>query len=71
MPAGGCRSIFGVSFGRRQLMRHPCKKGNNYAQGCSVGLPHPWGAPRDPKSSPKQMNLLVVGCVGFVSFVCV
>ena len=71
MLAGGCRGIFGVSFGRRQPMRHSRKKGDNYAQGRSVGPPHPRGATIDPKSSSKQINLLVVGCVGFVSFVCV
>ena len=71
MLAGGCRGIFGVSFGRHQPMCHSCKKGDNYAQGRSVGPPYPRGATIDPKSSSKQINLLVVGCVGFVSFVCV
>ena len=52
-------------------MCHSCKKGNNYAQGYSVGLPHPRRASIDLKSSSKQANLLIVGCVGFFSFVCV
>ena len=67
MPAGGCRGIFGVSFGRHQPMHHTCKKGNDYAQGHSVSLPHPKRASRDLKSSSKQANLLIVGCVGFFS----
>ena len=49
MPAGGCRGIFGVSFGRHQPMHHSRKKGNNYAQGYSVGLPHPRRASMDLK----------------------
>ena len=65
MPAGSYRGIFGISFGRCQPMCHPCKKGNNYAQGCSVGPPHLRRASIDLKSSPKQANLLIVGCVGF------
>ena len=68
MPAGSCRGIFGVSFGRCQPMCHPHKKGNNYAQGCSVGPPHPRRASIDLKSSSKQANLLIVGCVGFFLF---
>ena len=71
MPAGGCRGIFGVSFGRRQPMCHSCKKGNYYAQRRSVGPPHPRRASISLKSSSKQANLLLVGCVGFFSFVCV
>ena len=68
MPAGGCRGIFGVSFGRHQPMHHTCKKGNDYAQGHSVSPPHPRRASRDLKSSSKQANLLIVGCVGFFLF---
>ena len=71
MPAGGCRGIFGVSFGRRQPMHHSCKKGNYYAQRRSVGLLHLRRASISPKSSSKQANPLIVGCVGFSSFVCV
>ena len=67
MPAGGCRGIFGVSFGRHQPMCHTCKKGNDYAQGHSVSPLHPRRASRDLKSSSKQANLLIVGCVGFFS----
>ena len=53
MPAGGCRGIFGVSFGGRQPMCHTRKKGNNYAQGHSVSPPHLRRASRDLKSSSK------------------
>ena len=71
MPAGSCRSILGVSHGRHQPMHHTCEKGNYYAQGHSVSLPHPRRASMNPKSSSKQANLLFVGCVGFFLFVCV
>ena len=49
MPAGGCRSIFGVSFGRCQPMCHTHQKGNYYAQGHSVSPPHPRRATMNPK----------------------
>ena len=64
MPAGGCRSIFGVSHGRCQPLCHTRKKGDNYAQGYSVGLPHLGRASKILKGSSKQANLLFVGCVG-------
>ena len=68
MPVGSCRGIFGVSFGRCQPMHHPCKKGNNYAQGHSVSPLHLRRASMNLKSSSKQANLLIVGCVGFFFF---
>ena len=71
MPAGSCRSIFGVSFGRHQPMHHPCEKGNNYAQGHSVSPLHLRRASMNLKSSSKQANLLIVGCVGFFSLLLV
>ena len=42
-------AFFGVSFGRCQPMHHSRKKGNNYAQGYSVGPPHPRRASMDLK----------------------
>ena len=70
MLAGGCRSIFGVSHGRCQPLRHTCKKGDNYAQRHSVSLPHLGRASKVLKGSSKQTNLLFVGCVGiFLLFV--
>ena len=71
MPAGGCRSIFGVSFGRHQPLCHTHEKGDNYAQGHSVSPLHLGRASTLLKSSSKQANLLFVDCVGFFSFVCV
>ena len=64
MPAGSCRSIFGVSHGRHQPLFHTCKKGNNYAQGHSVSPLHLERASTILKSSSRQANLLFVGCVG-------
>ena len=70
MPAGGCRSIFGVSHGRCQPLHHTRKKGDNYAQRYSVGLPHPGRASKILRGSSKQTNLFFVGCVGIFFFFC-
>ena len=64
MPAGGCRSIFGVSHGRCQPLCHTCKKGDNYAQDIQLACLHLRRASTLLKSSSKQANLLFVGCVG-------
>ena len=64
MPAGSCRGIYSWSHGRHQPLHHTCKKGDNYAQGYSVSLPHP-GRASEVLNSSLQANLLVVGCVGF------
>ena len=51
-----------------QPMCHTCKKGDNYAQGYSVGPLHPGRASKILKGPSKQANLLFVGCVGFFLF---
>ena len=71
MLAGTCRGIFGHSHGRCQPLCHTHKKGNSYAQGHSVSLPHLGRASKVLKCSSKQANLLFVGCVGIFLFVCV
>ena len=68
MLAGSCRGIFGHSHGRCQPLHHTHKKGNNYAQGHSVSLPHLGRASKVVKCSSKQANLLFVGCEGIFSF---
>ena len=67
MLAGNCRSIYSSSHGRHQPLCHTHKMGDNYAQGYSASLAHPWRASVLLKSSPKSVSvfLLVVGCVGF------
>ena len=68
VPLYACRRLqkhFGVSHGRHQLLHHTCEKGDNYAQGHSVSLPHLGRASKILRGSSKQANLLFLGCVGF------
>ena len=68
MPAGSCRSICGQSHGRCQPLHHTCKKGNNYAQGCSVSLLHLGRASKVLKAPPKRKSVDCRLCRVFVSF---
>ena len=70
MLAGSCRGIFCCSHGRRQPLCHTCKKGNNYAQGHLVSLPHLGRSSKVLKCSSKQANLLFVVCVGIFFCLC-
>ena len=68
MFAGSCRSIYSRPHGRCKPLHHTCKNGNNYGQGHSVSLMHPWRASLILTSFLKSVLvfLLVVGCVGFL-----
>ena len=68
MPVGSCIGIYSWSHGRCQPLYHTREKGDNYAQGHSVSLPH-LGRASKILSSSSQAYLLVVGCVGFFLFV--